>query len=297
MAKKGHSDAKVIEQTDIEDYLATQSDFDLELFADRSLKEHGFLTSHGGSYFDPFHKKTRQYDLRAYAQFQPHNMVFLSIECKSLAKTFPLIVSRVPRPDDDAYHELIRTWGRKDSGEFFRETVRSTARMPLYKAGDPVGKKTVQIARAHPKNGVESETFDASDGQTFDKWSQALSSATDLIDDTLDLRGENGVGNAYSFILPILVVSDDCLWVVDYSDDGHGAPKQVEETTLFVDRTYEMPTRKGSHPDNKLLKVTHLHILTRRGFIDFLDRLRSPAPTALRERIFGFLYSWGQPPS
>jgi hypothetical protein len=286
---RSKKDAKVITKEDIEEYLGTQSSFDLELFADRSLRDRGFLTSHGGSYFDPFQKKARQYDVRAYAHFEQHCMALLSVECKALAKTFPLIVSRVPRPDEDAYHELIQTWGRKDSGEWFREPIRSNVRMPLYKAGDLVGKDTVQIGRTILKNGSESE-IDASDAETYDKWSQALSSATDLIEETLQLRGENGIGNAYSFILPILVVSDECLWVVDYSDTGPAAPQQVQETTLFVDRTYVIPTRNGFHPDNKLLKVTHLHIFTRRGFIDFLDRLRSPSPMALRERIFGFVF-------
>jgi hypothetical protein len=58
---------KEITQADIAEYLVTQSDFDLELFVDRSLQERGITTSHGGSYFDSVTGKSRQYDVRAYA--------------------------------------------------------------------------------------------------------------------------------------------------------------------------------------------------------------------------------------
>lgn len=218
---------KEITRTDIEEYLVNQSDFDLELFVDRSLRERGYTTSHGGSYFDSITGKNRQFDVRAYANMTHHCGIYCAIECKALTKTFPLIVSRVPRPADDAYHELIRTCGRTDMGEDFQDSIRSDRRMPLYSADQPVGKKTVQIGRDGDK-----KAFTASDGETFDKWSQALSSAEDLVQQTRMRRGEHS-GNFYSLVLPILVVSNDTLWVVDYSDTGNSAPQQVQETTPF----------------------------------------------------------------
>jgi hypothetical protein len=269
---------KEITQADIAEYLVTQSDFDLELFVDRSLKERGITTSHGGSYFDSVTGKSRQYDVRAYAYIPPHCGIFFSIECKSLAKTFPLVVSRVPRPADDAYHELIRTWGRKEMGEDFQDAIRSNERMPLYGADVPVGKKTVQVGREEGKREDDKKPFIAFDGETFEKWSQALSSADDFVQVTRQHRGENGSGNFYSLILPILVVSDDTLWVADYSGMGNSPPQQVRETTLFVDRTYNLA--------QGVLKVTHLHICTRSGFVDFLAQLQSSPQT--RERMFGF---------
>jgi hypothetical protein len=275
---------KEITESDIDEYLIAQSDFDLELFVDRSLRERGISTSHGGSYFDSITGKNRQFDVRAYAYIPPHCGIFLAIECKSLAKTFPLIVSRVPRPEADAYHELIRTWGRKDIGEEFQVAVESDERMPLYRVDQPVGKKTVQIGRDEgtSKDGTK-QPITASDGETFDKWSQALSSAADLVHQTQELRGENGIGSFYSLILPILVVSDDSLWVVDYTDKGNSAPQRVSETTLFVDRAYKLV--QGA------LKVTHLHIFTRAGFTDFLKELQSPSQ--LRERMFRFAVRQG----
>jgi hypothetical protein len=167
-------------------------------------------------------------------------------------------------------------------GEDFQDAIRSNERMPLYRADTPVGKKTVQVGREEGKREDDRKPFIASDGETFDKWSQALSSANDSVQVTRQHRGENGSGNFYSLILPILVVSDDTLWVVDYSNTGNSPPQKVQETTLFVDRTYKL--QQG------VLKVTHLHIFTRSGFIDFVGQVGSPSPAGLRERIFGFVF-------
>jgi hypothetical protein len=50
--------------TDINDYLCTQDDFDLELHVHRTAAQIGLTVSHGGTYEDPVTKKHRQYDVR-----------------------------------------------------------------------------------------------------------------------------------------------------------------------------------------------------------------------------------------
>lgn len=271
---------KEITQSDIEEYLIAQSNFDLELFVDRSLRARGISTSHGGSYFDSVTGKSRQFDVRGYAYVPVNCGVYFAIECKSLSKTFPLVVSRVPRPADDAYHELVRTWGRKNMGEDFQDSIASNERMPLYRPDGLVGKTTVQVGREEGKRDDDKKPFTVSDGETFDKWSQALSSAEYLVQLTRERRGENESGYFYSLILPILVVSDDTLWVVDYSDNGNTAPELVKETTLFVDRSYKL---QQGH-----FTATHLHIYTRSGFSEFLDEFESQSN--FRERAFGFAF-------
>lgn len=268
--------SKPIDQADIQEYLATQSDFDLELFVYRSVQQHGMTALHGGSYIDPTTGKTRQFDVRAYHMAWPHCAVFLAIECKSLAKTFPLIVSRVPRPHEDAYHELLKSWGRKEQGEHFQTKIRFNERLPLYPAGQMVGKKTAQIKRdIDPKKPIT-----ASDAETFEKWSQALASANDFIAHAALLRGDDGQSEAFSAVLPVLVVSDETLWVVDYSNAGVIAPQQADETTLFVGQSYKISQRAEQYT------ISHLHIYTRTGFTKFLNDLRSPAQNGLKERLF-----------
>lgn len=184
---------KEIEQVDIQDYLTSQiDDFELEPFVHRSVKDQGMSSSHGGSYLDPLTGKSRQFDVQAFMYAPPNRGIFLAIECKALAKTFPLIVSRVARSDDEAYHELLRTWGRRESGEDFQTCVRSNERMPLYPAGQPVGKKTVQLSR--DVNAQGKSPFKTADGETFEKWSQAIASSHDALAKSRTLRGENGSG-------------------------------------------------------------------------------------------------------
>jgi hypothetical protein len=85
----------------------------------------------------------------------------------------------------------------------------------------------------------------------------------------------------YTLVLPILVISEGTLWVADYAETGDriGAPVQVNETTLFIDRKYEIRSGTAYH-------ISHLHIFTRSGFVDFLQEVSLAGQ--LRERMFGF---------
>src|SRR5437773_1798443 len=72
--------------------------------------------------------------------------------------------------------------------------------------------------------------------------------------------------------LPVLVVSDGTLWVSDYSDDGvvQGEPTQVMEATLFVGRTYTSLL-------NDAVILSHLHVYTRTGMENFLEKISARA--------------------
>jgi hypothetical protein len=84
------------------------------------------------------------------------------------------------------------------------------------------------------------------------------------------------------FAMPILLVSDSTLWVVDYDESGIRKPaQQVDQTTLYVNRSHEFAARYGS----KTYELTHLHIFTRKGFVDFLDKIVK-APALFRERVY-----------
>jgi len=58
-----------ITSDDISEYLATQDNFDLELFVYRTLLEHGITSSHGATYLDPQLGRARQFDIRASVAF------------------------------------------------------------------------------------------------------------------------------------------------------------------------------------------------------------------------------------
>jgi len=264
----------------ISEYLDSRDDFDLELFAYRALSEHGWPAHHGGTYTDPITSKWRQYDVRAMYHWDHRFVVSLAVECKSLSAEFPLVVSRVPRAPLDSYHDVIKCWRRTEIGDkAFAVETPDPSKLQLYGATQPVGKSITQVRWDKAGGG----RMIASDSETHEKWSQALSSATEFVAKATTTCGNEGSA-VYGFILPILIVSDHTLWVVDYSEEGvRETPKQVDETTLFVGREYPLDGRNGE----SCYRISHLQICTRRGFSQFLQSLTHPSGL-VREKIFGF---------
>ncbi len=178
--------SNAITQSDVKEYLGNYSDFSFEL---RVLKEFvtlGLDCLHGGTYEDPLTKKSREFDIRALLEngwFRIH----LSIECKNLHEYFPLIVHCTKRKFNESYNELIYTYKEKASymklGAIslpipgipgISKSIR-VERFSLYPTDDFVAKSTDQIGR---KDTGEISTNDL---DVFDKISQAINSAVDLI--------------------------------------------------------------------------------------------------------------------
>ena len=77
-----------------------QSDFDLELFVYRALRERGIEASHAGTYKDIVTEKRRQFDVRATLHCGPGCVLSLALEWKSVSVDFPVLVycvRHVPR--------------------------------------------------------------------------------------------------------------------------------------------------------------------------------------------------------
>ncbi len=270
--------AQEIIADDIKQYLDGRDDFDLELFAERSLKERGWRVSLAGSYFDPILGKPRQFDVRARREFHLRSYINLAVECKSLSTEFPLIVSRVPRPVGESRHDVIRRFLRPEQGDSSFIVERSGFdHYRLYTASEYVGKSATQIRWAD--NGKK---LVASDAETYDKWAQALASAAELVEQAAVRKGEAKA--VFEFVMPVLLINDKTLWVVDYTEEGvRGAPAPADEASLFVDRKYEVQGRYGA----QTYHLPHLHICTRAAFVRMLKNFDS-GTGALLERIFGF---------
>src|SRR5262245_29242861 len=82
--------------TDIDSYLASRSDFVFELQVLKLLLGIGLKCSHGGTYDDPVKSVPRQFDIRAYLSAGVIH-VDLTVECKALSTTKPLVVLSIPR--------------------------------------------------------------------------------------------------------------------------------------------------------------------------------------------------------
>jgi hypothetical protein len=254
---------------DIKEYLDTQDDFDLELHVYRTAKKLGLVASHGGTYEDPVTKKHRQYDVRASAE-RRQQRIDLAIECKALRPSFPLVVSRIPRAAEESFHHLVLAHAREpEPGEVYSRidlnrarTLPMEGRYSIYASGEPVGKSTTQVGRNDKGDFVDG------DREVFDKWSQALACADDLVAQASDAHERHSAAMFLTSVLPVLVVSDGTLWVADYSEQGvlEREPFSVSEATLFVGRTY------SSAFDDACI-LSHLHIYTRTGVVAFLDAI------------------------
>jgi len=258
---------KNIDEKDIMEYLQTHGDFALEMLVYKKALDNNFLVSHGGIYFDPNTKKTRQFDLRA-TYIRGTYRIALAIECKNLKKSSPLIVSRMKRKEEGSFHNYIRSKYPDSSRaipNFYNNCVVSLdGDKTIYKVGEYVGKSMDQIQR---KNKNE---FSSNDSEVYDKWMQATTSASKLVDVSYDLSQSRG-DFILSIIIPVLVVPDETLWVVNYLDDGtvFGEPKQVNEVEYFINTEYKNPY----NPVNPEYHISHLHIFTKKGISDWLYKI------------------------
>jgi hypothetical protein len=272
MAKRDH----IITADDLRAYLSTRDNFALERFVYHKTRKLGFSAAHGGTYTDPVTKKPRQFDMRASFQHEGCR-VDLAIECKSLQPTYPLLLSRVPRATTENFHQLISYDIATASAAVpispfgdYAKAVLHAGSHSIYHAGEFVAKNVTQVGRDDKGN------LRSGDEGVYDKWSQALASADELV-----AFAENGyrTKKLLTFVVPVLVVSDKTLWVVDYSEDGRETkdPVQVDESVLFVGREYGGSMQKISYT------ISHLHILTKSRVSAFFDQFKD---TEFWQRIF-----------
>lgn len=272
-----HQESKAIKAEDISQYLDDRDDFDLELFAFRTLKANGWFAELGGTYVDPVLAKPRQYDVRARIRFSQgiERELYLAVECKSLTKEFPLVVSRVPRPIRESLHDvIIRHYSKEINDKIFVVETSRPNDFRLYGADEMVGKTATQI------RWDRSGRLVASDAETYDKWAQALASAAELVETAANREIKDK--SIFAFVMPILLVNDGTLWTVDYDAEGkRSAPQTANNAILFVDRKVQLTSR--SRPQT--YHISHLHIYTRTGFERMLRSAPNPTDHLL-EKIF-----------
>lgn len=261
-----------IRATDLMEFLVTASDFDFELRVLRMLRQHGLECRHGGHYEDPITKKSRQFDLRAMKTSSARaytNRIRLAVECKNIGDNFPVLVLCTPRHDSESFHDVVVVTDPKlSSGDISAFHSRAGAyRMrsqhSIYKVGNMVGKSTVQVGRSIDGG------FTSNDSEVFEKWSQCLSSATDLVDEMYwDGKNEKNA-HFISTVIPIVVIPDGRLWVVEYASDGNRCsdPIQSDRCPCFVGKEYEVGNKMAS----TWMSISHIEIMTFSGLDSFVS--------------------------
>lgn len=269
-----------ITKEDLEEFIATQDDFALELYAYTLARKLGFNPTHAGSYIDPRTGKARQFDVQASKAFGENFHIYFAIECKALRPSFPLLVSQIPRIPAESFLHIVRTIGRGKKGitVLSPRAADLTGGASLYAMSEFVGKALSQVG-FDDKGKLRS-----SDSEVFDKWGQAIASSSQLINRAAALNdlAEDPIQN--SVVLPILVVPDGTLWTVNYhGSDKHDEPVQTQEAQYFIGSTQ---TIDASPPATFIL--SHLHIVTKTGLEALLQRFTKGGQDA--EHLMGMLY-------
>jgi hypothetical protein len=237
---------------DLRAYIDSQDDFAFEREVYHKAHGLGLQPDHAGLYEDPVTNKPRQFDIRASKTVDDYR-ICLAIECKGLSATYPLLVSCVPRSPTESFHELLYRDKVPGAAASHTRVERKAGARWLYRAGEPVGKAMRQVRR-------DSRGDLTGGDEVFDKWMQALASAADLIMASAEELSIPATGSVrYVAVLPLLVVSDDTLWVADYASNGRIArdPFTVSEITFYLGRKYTLPRERLT------FTISHLHIYTR----------------------------------
>src|ERR1700752_707052 len=241
-----------VSQVDIEEYLADYADFSFELRVLKELTDLKLKVQHGGTYDDPITGKSREFDIRALMYGDEALRIALSVECKNIQPNFPLVLHCLKRKEEESYNELIVTHIVSEDSPIYREDTASIRlkNQTLYFKDQYVAKTADQVGRARDN------TIVATDGGVFEKISQAINAAKDLISDASSLNATRE--DRYTLVCPVLVVPDSMLWQVKYSDDGArvGPPEPVNQVSYFIGREWYIGPLTFSY------SLSHLEILT-----------------------------------
>jgi len=127
----------------------------------------------------------------------------------------------------------------------------------------------VNFRAARPQVGRQRDELYASSSDIYEKWSQALASAYDLINSAAN--DEEGC----SAVFPLLVVPEGRLWRAEFDQNGSltGNPRQVDRCSYFVGKRYWAGDNLSGFP----YYLSHLEFITLPGLRTF---------TSSTERIF-----------
>lgn len=117
------------------------------------------------------------------------------------------------------------------------------------------------------------------DTELYEKWSQALASAVDLVDTAGRDAAVSTDQHVFTFVLPVVVLPDEALWKIEYDINGKiiEGPEPATEIEFFVAHKASPPVELGD--SNIPYVFSHLHFVTLTGFSSFLLRITSNEAT------------------
>ena len=207
---------------------------------------------HGGTYKDQVTGKTRQFDYRCQISrnYRSPVNIFLAVECKNLNPDFPVVVCGRQRTREESCHLFIEIGHDGKSQSKIVEGANS-----FYKPNSFVGKSLLRLRKKDNRLCADG------DSEVYDRWSQAVASSHDLAFAAANNKSSHPY---FAFVMPVVVVPDNSLWIVTYNDDGliAGDPIQVNQSDFYI--------------DHKLLiglpfALTHIHFVTLKGLSELVS--------------------------
>lgn len=265
----------VICKEDINEFLEKHSNFAFEVKVLKEICSLGFEAEQCGTYEDPITRRTREFDIRATKRLIDEGDfkldISLSIECKNLKNSFPLLVHCMPRGPNENYIDIVWASNSKPHPAFDLKSEHST-RIPLtgihspYEVLGAVGKSTDQIGRRDTQN----QEVIGNDGDVFEKISQAINSAYDLISFAHYSASKEIV--VATVVIPVLVVPDDCIWSVWYKRDGSVEREPTLEPNIeyYIDKSWLVGDEKNEY--QRRYYLSHLEIVQFNGIRDMLKK-------------------------
>ena len=265
-----------ISAADINEYLNSYSDFSFEEKTQKELINLGFQCQHGGTYEDPITGKSREFDIRATKTFEYHESfhyrLCLSVECKNLRANYPLVLHCSPRTEKESYQDLV--WSRIAKGgiavQLFDRAFPCVLKGDdsVYGTKDPVGKSCDQVGR---RDDNKAEVL-SSDGDVFEKISQAINSSYDLIRSS-HYAGDEDV-TMVSNIVPVLVVPEGRLWTVWYDNSGEivEGPAPVSAASYYIGKSWSVKGRTNTQH----YRLSHLEIVEFGSLSELVKKQTNP---------------------
>jgi hypothetical protein len=278
----------MIAAQDIRNVIESVDDFGHELRVRRVLRGHRDGTlHHGGTYIDPVTGKPRQFDLRWHLFQEEGVAINLAIECKNISSDVPIVISGLERRPNESFHYLVES---RAGGNFLlgktpsyynvhaMGVVRRTSELSgIYPADSFVGKNILRIERSEAGRAPNTTTryAAAKDREIYDRWSQALASAKDLLLESRYYAHKYQLKHVFTAVLPVVVLPDHALWFAEYDENGvlKGEPSETNQCEFFVGRELDVPPE---FPDfaTEVFKFSHIHFFTLSGFAQFLLDIR-----------------------
>lgn len=212
---------------------------------------------HGATYADPVTAKPRQFDLRFRVR-EDRKTLYFAVECKNVDLASPVVICGREAEGKENFHDILVSRG---SGPSIQASIQKAGGC-LYHTGQFVGKSVLKPDLKGRSN----------DSEIYDRWSQALASAHDLV---LEAASQPAGIHACHFgaVFPWVVVPDGALWRVNYNGSGQLTedPQPADHCRYFVGHHYAI---EGM---SEKVCLSHIEFITFKGLQRRLGELRSIA--------------------